>query len=89
MPWILKLKSDWSFLGRYLEGVRRFKEVTAVQSNARIAAEDDNVEHKDIFAALLKAKDPDTGRSFTTSEMVSEAGFLLIAGRATFWHCKK
>lgn len=89
MPWILKLKSDWSFLGKYIDGARRFKTVTTVQSNARIAAENDDVEHKDVFAALLKAKDPDTGRSFTKSEMVSEAGFLLIAGRSTSWHCNK
>jgi cytochrome P450 len=37
----------------------------------------------DLFSALLQAKDPETGRSFSTDQLVSEAGLLTIAGSDT------
>ena len=82
MPWILKLKLDWILLRKQLEGARQFKAISRAQSNARIIAEGDESEKNDIFAALMKSQDPETARTFSTAELVSEGGLLIIAGRS-------
>lgn len=39
--------------------------------------------HKDILAALLSAKDPETGHVFTLSELVDQVATLFLAGHET------
>ena len=80
MPWILKLKSDWSFLRKYIRGARRFNEVTKEISDARLAEEESGTHFNDVVSVLLKAKDPATGGGLTRPELVSETGLFLIAG---------
>ena len=81
MPWILKLRSDWSFLRKYIRGARRFNEVTKEISDARLAEEECGTHFNDVVAILLRAKDPATGGVLTMPELVSETGLFLIAGR--------
>ncbi|KAL8712489.1 MAG: hypothetical protein Q9220_003337 [cf. Caloplaca sp. 1 TL-2023] len=37
----------------------------------------------DLFSHLLKAKDPETGRSFDQNELIAEAGLLIVGGTDT------
>ncbi|KAL8951297.1 MAG: hypothetical protein Q9222_002719 [Ikaeria aurantiellina] len=39
--------------------------------------------HGDLFSHLLKAQDPQTGRSFDQNELVAEAGLLIVGGTDT------
>jgi len=39
--------------------------------------------HRDYFASLMEAKDPETDRGFSQEELISEAGLLIIAGSDT------
>lgn len=57
----------------------RFTSLSASIFQWRFAQQDCN----DFFAALLQAKDPETGRSFSTDQLVAEAGLLTIAGSDT------
>ena len=45
----------------------------------RLIAEKDS--QNDLFSFLVDAKDPETGRGFTESELWAESRFLLIAGK--------
>ena len=45
----------------------------------RLIAEKDS--QNDLFSFLVDAKDPETGRGFTESELWAESRFLLIAGQ--------
>ncbi|KAI9788798.1 MAG: hypothetical protein M1816_006579 [Peltula sp. TS41687] len=47
----------------------------------RLSAEKDS--HNDLFSSLIDAKDPETGKGFTESELWAESRFLLIAGADT------
>lgn len=42
-----------------------------------------DVDRKDFFYYLLKAKDPETGKGFTTPELWGESNLLIIAGSDT------
>ena len=84
MPWILNAKLDRMFFRRQIDGIKKFKAVSKEQSDARTAAEGGADEYRDIYAAMMKAKDPQNGRSFTGPELVSEGGQLIIAGKWQF-----
>jgi cytochrome P450 len=43
----------------------------------------DDADRKDFFHYLLKAKDPETGKGFTTPELWGESNLLIIAGSDT------
>ena len=45
----------------------------------RLSAEKDS--QNDLFSFLVDAKDPETGKGFTESELWAESRFLLIAGK--------
>lgn len=47
----------------------------------RLSAEKDS--QNDLFSFLVDAKDPETGRGFTESELWAESRFLLIAGKSS------
>lgn len=40
-------------------------------------------EHEDILAAFMAAKDPETGKAFTESELVNQVAMLFLAGHET------
>ena len=80
MPGLLKLKSDWTFLRKYVRGARRFNEVIKEQSSIRLAREKMEKPLDDIFGMLHEARDKETGRGFTMPEIISETGLLTIAG---------
>ena len=81
MPWMLKLRFDLPILKKYADSARRFLNVTRTQAKARLVQQYNGNNRKDIVSELLKAKDSNTGRNFTTPELISEAVLLLIAGQ--------
>ena len=94
MPQVLKLKLDKIFFRRLVKGVRNFQALSKEQSEWRLA-HGHMVKTNDLFAALVKAKDPETGRGLTEEQIVAESGSLLLAGSdtvatslaATFFYC--
>ena len=81
MPWMMKIRIDLPFLGKYINRARRFLTVTNSLVNARLVGEHDGSEDKDIVSSLLKTKDCSTGKDMTIPELVSESMLLLIAGQ--------
>ena len=56
-----------------------FKSLSEKQAETRMK-KGQNIALKDVFYHLIKAKDPETGEGFSVSELVAEAGVLIIAG---------
>ena len=79
MPELLKLKLDRLLFSQIIRGVERFTSLSKTIFEWRFM----QGEQKDLFAALLEAKDSETGLGFTTGQLVSEAGLLIIAGSDT------
>jgi cytochrome P450 len=65
-----------------MKGTYDFEALSKAQSDWR-ASQDDNNVRKDLFAALLEARDPETGRGLSPQELVAEAGILIVAGTDT------
>jgi cytochrome P450 len=82
MPHLLTLKIDQIIFRKLTAGTYRFKELSAEQSTWRLQNAH-NIKTPDLFAALLDARDPETGLGFTQEELISEAGLLIIAGSDT------
>ena len=80
MPALLKLKLDKILFHSLTEGTRRYEAFSKAQSDERIE-QGDNYEVEDIFASLLKAKDPETEEGFSLPELVSESSLLIVAGK--------
>ena len=85
MPWLLHLKLDWTFFRARIDGVLTFRAVSDAKAKQRIAEGSPSGE-PDIFASLLNAKDPETGQGFTTEELVSEGGLMIVAGNFPVSH---
>jgi cytochrome P450 len=81
MPALMKFKLDKIFLPTLSKGTADFEALSKAQSSWRVAQSD--LEDPDLFRELLKARDPETGRSLTPEELVAEAGVLIIAGTDT------
>ncbi|CAI6332828.1 unnamed protein product [Periconia digitata] len=79
LPELLSLKLDKLLFGKLIAGVNRFTSLSASIFHWRFAQQDCN----DLFSALLRAKDPETDKSFSTDQLVSEAGLLTVAGSDT------
>ena len=82
MPVVLALKLDKVFFPHIVRQVYNFEELSRAQSDWRVQ-QPRSANHRDLFAALLDARDPETGRGFTHEENISEAGLLIIAGSDT------
>jgi len=82
MPQILTLKLDKLIFRKLTAGTYQYQALSKSQSDWRIA-NSSNIKSRDIFSALLSARDPETGLGFTHEELVSEAGLLIIAGSST------
>ncbi|WPH01613.1 Hypothetical protein R9X50_00446100 [Acrodontium crateriforme] len=63
-------------------GRARYMEYSKAQAGERMKMGLD-VERKDFFYHLLNAKDPETGKGFTTPELWGESNLLIIAGSDT------
>lgn len=80
MPSILTFKIDKIFFSELVRGTFEFQALSKAQSDWRRAAPQ---KYNDLFAAILGAKDPETGKGFTTEELVAEAGLFIVAGSDT------
>ena len=70
-------------LFRKIAGMReRYMQFSKAQAAERMKMGED-VDRKDFFYYLLRAKDPETGRGFTTPELWGESNLLIIAGSDT------
>ncbi|MCJ1244247.1 hypothetical protein MMC30_001445 [Trapelia coarctata] len=82
MPQILSLKLDKLLFRKLTAGTYQYQALSKAQSGWRIANAA-TLKTRDIFSALLSARDPETGLGFTHEELVSEAALLIIAGSST------
>ena len=82
MPALLKLGLDKVFLRKLMKGTYEFESLSKAQSDWRVSQQG-KAEQKDLFAALLEARDPETGHGLTSEQLVAEAGILIVAGTDT------
>ena len=83
MPALLGLKLDKLFYPSMVKDAARFQALSNDQSDWRAARASRTFKHSDLFAALMEACDPDTGRKYSQADLVAEAGLLIIAGSDT------
>lgn len=82
MPALLNLGLDSIFLRKLMQGTHELKALSKDQSDWRIS-QGDTLPQRDLFGALLEAKDPETGQGLSTEDLVAEAGILIVAGTDT------
>ena len=82
MPGLLNFNLDKMFFRPLIQGIHQLNALSKSISDWRVAQSQSSTQ-KDLFSALLEAKDPDTDRGLTQEELVSEAGLLIIAGTDT------
>jgi cytochrome P450 len=82
MPEIFQLKLHRLVFPQLLEGTARFASLSQSIFEWRFANAE-SLHGKDLFSALMQAKDPDTGEGFAIPQLVSEAGLLIGAGSDT------
>lgn len=82
MPAILNLGLHKLLFPSVIRDTEEFQALSKSQSDWRAAQKDDTT-RRDLFAALLEARDPETGTSYTPEELIAEAGILIVAGSDT------
>ena len=82
MPGLLRFGIDKLLFSELIEGTHQMNALSKSVSDWRVA-QGKTLAQRDLFAALLEAKDPETGRGFTHEELISEAGLLIIGGSDT------
>ena len=82
MPGILKLKLDKVIFRKLTKGTYQYHALSKSQTEWRLKQQKGEAT-RDLFAALLQARDPESGRGFTQEEIIAEAGLLMIAGSST------
>jgi cytochrome P450 len=83
IPTVLKLNLDKIFFPTLTKGVQDFFRLSETQSSWRLAQDSASLPNRDLFAALLDARDPDTGKGYSERDLIAEAGILIIAGADT------
>ncbi|KAJ5645945.1 hypothetical protein N7490_002317 [Penicillium lividum] len=83
MPTFLKLKLHQICFPSLVKGVQEFFELSAAQSMWRVAQDPSTLPNRDLFAALLDARDPETQKGYSRQELIAEAGILIVAGADT------
>ncbi|PLB46284.1 cytochrome P450 [Aspergillus steynii IBT 23096] len=83
VPALLKLNLDCICFPSLTRGVADFFRLSEAQSSWRLNVEPTSLPHRDLFAALLDARDPDSGRGYSQPDLVAEAGILIVAGSDT------
>ncbi|KAI9731619.1 MAG: hypothetical protein M1818_007749 [Claussenomyces sp. TS43310] len=82
LPMIHELHLDKVLFRKIASGRERYMKYSKSQAAERMKLSDD-VDRKDFFYYLLKAKDPDTGAGFSVPELWGESNLLIIAGSDT------
>ena len=82
MQGILEWKIDKLLFPASTKGTYEYKRLSEDLSKWRMM-HGTEIKERDLFGALMKARDPDTGKGFTQEELISEAGLLIIAGSQT------
>jgi cytochrome P450 len=82
MPLVGKLHLDKLLFHRIAAGRAKYLAYSKAQLTERTKLGDDT-DRRDFFYHLLKAKDPETGKGFTTPELWGESNLLIIAGSDT------
>ena len=82
MPLLLKFGLDKLLFSQLTEGINRLSTLSQSVSAWRVS-QGDKLRSKDLFAALIDAQDPETGKLLEHGELVAEAGLLIIAGSDT------
>ena len=82
MHGLLKFGLDELLFWQLIQGGCRLNVLNKSVSDWRIA-QGDSLPRRDLFAALLEARDPQTGQGFSHEEIVAEAGLLIIADSDT------
>ena len=77
-PKLRHLHLDKLFMWKLLKMRSKYLELMGRLVKERLSAEKDS--QNDMFAHLVDAKDPETGRGFSYEELWAESRFLLIAG---------
>lgn len=72
MPTLLVLKLDALCFPKLVAGTHKFKALSEEQSDWRV--DQKALPHRDLFAALIDARDPETGLSYQTKDLIAEAG---------------
>lgn len=83
MPLILKLKLEKLFFSIMTAETYKFEALSKDQSSWRAAQDSAKLKHRDLFSALLEARDPETGQGYTQETLIAEAGLLIVAGSDT------
>ncbi|PPJ52050.1 hypothetical protein CBER1_09819 [Cercospora berteroae] len=74
---------DKLFFRKIAAGRARYMQYSKAQAAERMKMNSSEIDRKDFFYHLLKAKDPETGKGFTTPELWGESNLLIIAGSDT------
>jgi cytochrome P450 len=82
LPMIHEYHLDKVLFRKISTGRERYMKYSKAQSAERTKMGSD-VDRKDFFYHLLKAKDPETGKGFTVPELWGESNLLIIAGSDT------
>ncbi|KAJ5734190.1 hypothetical protein N7493_002976 [Penicillium malachiteum] len=83
MPSFLKLKLDQICFPSLIKGVQEFFQLSKAQAMWRAAQSSSTLPNRDLFAALLDARDPETQKGYSQQDLIAEAGILIIAGADT------
>jgi cytochrome P450 len=76
IPMLMKLKLHILFFGQVNDGMMKYKDYCAEQSDERISRSGE-LQRPDIWTQIIGGKDPITGHSFTSAELRSEAAILV------------
>ncbi|KAG5947962.1 hypothetical protein E4U53_006355 [Claviceps sorghi] len=82
MPIVDKLKIDKILFPKLAAGRARYMAYSKAQLTERTRLGEE-ADRRDFFYYLLRARDPETGRGFTTPELWGESNLLIIAGSDT------
>lgn len=81
LKYLQYLQLDKVFYRKGLWMREKYLQLMARLVKDRLSTEKDS--QNDLFSFLIDAKDPETGKGFTESELWAESRFLLIAGMST------
>lgn len=82
MPSLFKFHLHHVLFRPLANGIQQLNLLTTEITKWRLK-QGDTLAGTDLFSTLLEAKDPLSGREFTTAELISEAGLLVVAGTDT------
>lgn len=82
MPLLLRFGLDRLLFRPLIEGTRQLNQLSKSITDWRVG-QGHNLDGQDLFSHLLRARDPETGDTFTHEELVAEAGLFIVAGTDT------